>query len=57
VDKGGGGNYQTLINEALRDHVHRQSTLEAVRTVVREELASYASKTPPVLVRTRRARR
>ena len=39
VDKAGGGNYQTLINDTLLEHVHRRSTLEAVREVVREELA------------------
>ena len=42
VDKAGGGNYQTLINEALLQHVHRRSTLDVVRQVVREELAPYA---------------
>jgi uncharacterized protein (DUF4415 family) len=42
VDKAGGGNYQTLINEALLEHVHRRSTLDVVRQVVREELAPYA---------------
>jgi hypothetical protein len=36
-----GGNYQTLINEALLEHIHRRSTLDAVRQVVREELAPY----------------
>ena len=41
VDKAGGGNYQTLINEALLEHVHRRSTLDVVRQVVREELAPY----------------
>ncbi|HUF94307.1 MAG TPA: BrnA antitoxin family protein [Candidatus Limnocylindria bacterium] len=41
VDRAGGGNYQTLINEALIEHVHRRSTLDAVRQVVREELAPY----------------
>jgi uncharacterized protein (DUF4415 family) len=41
VQKAGGGNYQTLINDALLEHVHGQSTLEAVRQAVREELASY----------------
>jgi hypothetical protein len=41
VDKAGGGNYQTLINEALLEHVHRRSTLDVVRQVMREELASY----------------
>jgi uncharacterized protein (DUF4415 family) len=41
VDKAGGGNYQTLINDALLEHVHRRSTLGAVRQVVREELSRY----------------
>jgi uncharacterized protein (DUF4415 family) len=41
VDKAGGGSYQTLINDALLEHIHRGSTLEAVRQVVREELAPY----------------
>jgi uncharacterized protein (DUF4415 family) len=43
VDKAGGGNYQTLINDALLEYVHRRSTLEIVREVVREELAPYAA--------------
>ena len=41
VDKAGGGNYQTLINNALLEHVQRRSTLDVVRQVVREELAPY----------------
>ena|SRR5438552_2726202 len=41
VDKAGGGNYQTLINDALLAHVHHRSTLDAVRQVLREELAPY----------------
>jgi len=41
VEKAGGGNYQTLINNALLEHVHRRSTLDVVRQVVREELAPY----------------
>jgi uncharacterized protein (DUF4415 family) len=41
VDKAGGGNYQTLINEALLEHAHRRSTLDIVRQVVRKELAPY----------------
>lgn len=41
VDKAGGGNYQTLINDALLEHVHRRSTLDVVRRVMREELAPY----------------
>jgi len=36
----GGGNYQTLINNALREHIHaRDKGLEkALRKVIREEL-------------------
>ena len=41
VDKAGGGNYQTLMNEALLEYVHRRSTLDVVRQVVREALARY----------------
>ena len=59
VDRAGGGNYQTLINDALLEHVHRRSTLDVVRQVVREEIASYGpppgSNSPPQ--RTRSARR
>jgi uncharacterized protein (DUF4415 family) len=39
VDEAGGGNYQTLINEALLAYIQQRSVLEAVRQVVREELA------------------
>ncbi|MFZ0254084.1 MAG: BrnA antitoxin family protein [Gammaproteobacteria bacterium] len=42
----GGGNYQTLINEALREHIEHQggSDLEStLRRVLREELASSGS--------------
>jgi len=39
VDRAGGGNYQTLINDALVAYIHQQSMLDAVRQVVREELA------------------
>ncbi len=49
VDEGGGGNYQTLINEALVAYIHQQSVLDAVRQVIREELAPVnrqASLTP-----------
>jgi len=41
VERAGGGNYQTLINDALLEHIHRRSTLEELRQVVREELAPY----------------
>lgn len=45
VHEAGGGNYETLINEALRDHVQTQDhTLEnALRKVIREELQVIAS--------------
>jgi uncharacterized protein (DUF4415 family) len=40
VHKAGGGNYQTFINEALREHIRQQDfTLErTLRRVIREEL-------------------
>ena len=44
VQKAGGGNYQTLINDALREHVHRRSTLDVIRQAVREELAPYRAR-------------
>ncbi len=42
VDAAGGGNYQTLINQALRDYVRQQQQPleEILRRVVREELAA-----------------
>jgi uncharacterized protein (DUF4415 family) len=39
VEKAGSGNYQTLINDALVDHIQQESMLEALRQVVREEMA------------------
>ena len=47
VDRAGGGNYQTLINDALLEHIHSRSTLDAVRQVVREELAPYGDARGP----------
>jgi uncharacterized protein (DUF4415 family) len=40
VEKAGGGNYQSLINDALRQHVtHAREPLEEIlRRVVREEI-------------------
>lgn len=45
VDKAGGGNYQTLINQALREHVtqSREPLEKTLRRVVREELRRQAS--------------
>ena len=44
VDAMGGGNYQTLINQALREYLTRQQQPleEILRRVVREELHSAA---------------
>ena len=56
VDKAGGGNYQTLINDALLEHIHRRSTLDAVRHAVREELAPYAARAGASLSRQKRRR-
>ena len=40
VDDAGGGNYQTMINEVLRDHVEgrRESLEKTLRRVIREEM-------------------
>jgi uncharacterized protein (DUF4415 family) len=40
VEEAGGGNYQTLINEALRQYIlHRREPLEeTLRRVIREEM-------------------
>ena len=48
VDEAGGGNYQTLINEALLGYIQQRSILEAVRQVVKEELAPPKSGRQPV---------
>jgi len=39
VEDTGEGNYQTLINDALVAYIQQKSMLEAVRQVVREEVA------------------
>ena len=40
VEKAGGGNYQSLINDALRQHIaqQREPLEETLRRVVREEI-------------------
>ena len=40
VNAAGGGNYQTLINEALQEYIgaHDKSLEDALRKVIREEL-------------------
>ena len=51
VHAAGGGNYQSLINAALRDHVEnkREPLEETLRRVIREEIPEYGSR------RTRRS--
>ena len=53
VDSAEGGNYQTLINDALVAHIQQQSMLAAVRRVVREEIAKVIAPVAPA-VRSRR---
>ncbi len=43
VEAAGGGNYQSLINDALVAYVQQRSVLIAMRRVVREELARAAA--------------
>jgi len=40
VHESGGGNYQTLINDALRDHIqaHDKELEKTLRRIIREEL-------------------
>ena len=44
VEEAGGGNYQTLINDALMAYIQQQSMLEVVRQAVREELQPVVEK-------------
>jgi uncharacterized protein (DUF4415 family) len=39
VEDAGGGNYQTLVNDALLAYIQQESMLQIVREVVREEFA------------------
>lgn len=45
VHLGGGGNYQTLINDVLREYIkgQQESLEEIVRRIVREELEQVAA--------------
>ena len=40
VERAGGGSYQTLINDALVTFIQQRSMIDAVRQVIREELAA-----------------
>jgi uncharacterized protein (DUF4415 family) len=44
VHEMGGGNYQTLINDALREHIRRGDIETTVRKAIREELGSAGLK-------------
>ena len=46
VHEAGGGNYQSLINKALREYIQSnpESFADTLRIVVREELARYVKK-------------
>lgn len=48
VDEQGGGNYQTLMNQALREFIDRESLETTLRRVLREELGTSG----PRVVRT-----
>jgi uncharacterized protein (DUF4415 family) len=43
VNKSGGGNYQTLINNALQEHIknHNKSLENTLRKVIRDELHEF----------------
>jgi hypothetical protein len=46
VHRAGGGNYQRLMNDALREHIRQRETMEEMlRRVVREELGRTAAMT------------
>ena len=49
VHAAGGGNYQTLINAALAEHIRRRKEPleEILRRVIREELPRTGAKTRP----------
>ena len=47
VEQSGGGNYQTLINDALVAHIQQGAVLDAVRRVVRDEISGGKAKRAP----------
>jgi len=46
VDDAGGGNYQTLINDALREHILGLRLETVVREAVRKEFKAATGKSP-----------
>ena len=49
VEAAGAGNYQSLINDALVAFIQQRSMIDAVRQVVREELATPKAEPKPAL--------
>ena len=45
VENAGGGNYQTLINDALVAYIQQKSMIESVRLAVRQEVAKVIGPT------------
>jgi uncharacterized protein (DUF4415 family) len=45
VHAAGGGSYQSMINQALREYMAQNSLEETLRRVLREELPGYGKKT------------
>lgn len=52
VERAGTGNYQTLLNDALVAFIQQRSVIDAVRQVVREELAAPTPKPRQARART-----
>ena len=53
-----GGNYQTVMSDALLEYIQHRSTVELIRQVVREELASSGTvRVSDALRRTRSHRK
>ena len=42
VNEAGGGNYQSLINEALKGHIQQHGLVRTLRKLIREELRRVA---------------
>jgi uncharacterized protein (DUF4415 family) len=56
VEESGGGNYQTLINDALVAHIQQGAVLDVFRRVVREEISSGKAKAKRALALLEKAR-
>jgi hypothetical protein len=46
VDQEGGGNYQTFMNRALREHIEKEPLEATLRRVLREELHGSEDEPP-----------